>query len=128
MDDRERQTFLELQMKLVEHTNKLKTVNCAASCLLPAMTISVTASIGLVSALCRTSTSLFKALGRCKYCQELCNSVAAILVNVSTFLMLPQVQQQIAVLANSGRRAALTAEELSSVPDTSRTYNTVGRA
>ena len=40
----------------------------------------------------------------------------------------PQVQQQIAVLANSGRRAALTAEELSSVPDNARTYNTVGRA
>jgi hypothetical protein len=30
MDDRERQTFMELQMKLVDHTNKLKTVGVAA--------------------------------------------------------------------------------------------------
>ena len=33
MDDRERQTFLELQMKLVDHTNKLKTVRSRSSLL-----------------------------------------------------------------------------------------------
>lgn len=63
MDDKERQTFLELQGKMVDHTSKLKTV-----------------------------------------------------------------QQQMAVLANNGRRAALTVEELATVPDTARTYRTVGRA
>ena len=42
--------------------------------------------------------------------------------------LLQQVQQQMATLAKMGRRAALTAEELSSVPEDARTYNTIGRA
>jgi len=39
-----------------------------------------------------------------------------------------QVQQQMAVLATNGRRAALTVEELATVPDSAKTYRTVGRA
>ena len=42
--------------------------------------------------------------------------------------MILQVQQQMATLAKMGRRAALTAEELSSVPEDARTYNTIGKA
>lgn len=42
--------------------------------------------------------------------------------------MCRQVQQQMSSLATSGRRAALTVEELSTVPEDARTYRTVGRA
>jgi hypothetical protein len=39
-----------------------------------------------------------------------------------------QMQQHIAALARKGRRAALTVEELRSVPDDARTYRTIGKA
>lgn len=41
---------------------------------------------------------------------------------------LMQMQQHIMVLARRGRRAALTVEELKTVPEDAKTYRTIGKA
>lgn len=112
MDDRERQTFLELKNKMVDHSMRLKNV-CFQKPLFIEYAPIFGGHHGQITAF-MDGVICWRRLPR------LCGALRA-----SCML---QMQQHIAVLARKGRRAALTVEELKAVPQDARTYRTIGKA
>ncbi len=56
MDDKEKQTFLELQAKMVDHTSKLKTVGCHFNTYIGILTL-VSVQRSFISAWCELTGS-----------------------------------------------------------------------